>query len=307
MRLAKIIIVTLMVSLATATQAAEMLKPFVLAEKTQGDLESVSAAVIEKMSAAGFEVVGQYSPYDGARIIGITSDALRQAAAKSEYGGYGAVQRIALTKVGADVQVAYTHPTYMANAYRMTDDLAGATKKLGDVLGNNGAFGPEEGLPAEDLREYHYMFGMPYFDDPLKLASHDSYEAAVKAVEEKLAAGTGGVTKVWRVDLPGKKETVFGVGMKAQQGGNKYMDDSYVMSEIDFKTIRSTAHLPYEMLVSGSSVYALPAEFRIAINFPDLAMVGKNSFMNIMQTPDAVRKVLEQVAGAKTYSQYAWD
>ena len=57
---------------------------------------------------------------------------------------------------------------------------------------------------------------------------------------------------------------------------------------------KSTAHLPYEVLVSGNKVYALYARFRIAINFPDLSMMGANSFMNIMDAPEAIRKALQK-------------
>ena len=74
----------------------------------------------------------------------------------------------------------------------------------------------------------------------------------------------------------------------------KYMDDKFIMSEIDFRDIKSTAHLPYEVLVSGNKAYALYARFRIAIDFPDLSMMGSNSFMNIMKTPEAIRKALQQ-------------
>jgi hypothetical protein len=66
------------------------------------------------------------------------------------------------------------------------------------------------------------------------------------------------------------------------------------MSEIDFRDIKSTAHLPYEVLVSDNKVYALYARFRIAISFPDLSMMGPNSFMNIMSAPEAIRKALQK-------------
>jgi len=100
------------------------------------------------------------------------------------------------------------------------------------------------------------------------------------------------VSKVYRVDIPGKQESVFGVGLK---GGDdsKAMDDQFIMNEIDFRDVKSTAHLPYEVLVSGNKVYALYARYRIAINFPDLSMMGKNSFMNIMKSPEAIRKALQ--------------
>jgi len=81
--------------------------------------------------------------------------------------------------------------------------------------------------------------------------------------------------------------------MKGEGKAGKYRDDQFIMSEIDFHDVRSTAHLPYEVLVSGNKVYALYARFRIAINFPDLSMMGKHSFMNIMKTPDAIRNALK--------------
>ena len=125
-----------------------------------------------------------------------------------------------------------------------------------------------------------------------------SVDEAVKAVEAGLAAGKAGVTKVYRVDVAGKSEALFGVAMKGE-GDNKTMDDRHLMSEIDFKDLKSTAHLPYDILVSGNKVYALYARFRIAISFPDLSMMGANSFMNIMSAPEAIRKALTLTAGGK--------
>ena len=55
------------------------------------------------------------------------------------------------------------------------------------------------------------------------------------------------------------------------------MDDTFIMNEIDFKETRSTPHLPYDILVTGDEVEALHARFRIAINFPDLSMMGSHS------------------------------
>ncbi|MCR4297162.1 MAG: hypothetical protein NUV75_00195 [Gallionella sp.] len=125
------------------------------------------------------------------------------------------------------------------------------------------------------------------------LAEYASYEEAVQAVDAKLSGNENGASKVYRVDIPGKNESVFGVAMKGS-GDGKYMDDRFIMSEIDFRDVKSTAHLPYDVLVSGNKVYALYARFRIAINFPDLSMMGKNSFMNIMKTPEAIRLVLQK-------------
>ena len=292
----------------SAQAASKRLKPFIMAEVTTGDVATVTKQVEKKLTDGGFEVVGSYSPYVNATVIAFTNDAMKQNAAKSEFGGYGAAQRVSITKVGNDVQVAYTNPTYMAHAYRMSNDLAAVTDQLTKLLGNKEEFGSRKGLREKKLRKYHYMFGMEYFDDTNmhELAQYPNHKAALKTVEENLKKGMGGVTQVYRIDIPGKDEVVFGVGMKKPKGGDKYMDDSYIMGIIDFTEQKGTAHLPYEVLVSGKHVYHLYARFRIAINFPDLSMMGDNSFMNIVESPEAIKKTLTKVAGGKVSDNY-WE
>ena len=281
-------------SIGNVKADSELLKPFVLASKGSGTVAEKAEQAKSALTAAGFTVVGDYSPYPDAEILVVTDDELKQNAAASEHGGFGAAQRVAITKSGNEVQVSYTNPVYMANVYRMKGDLGDVAAQLGKALGRVEEFGSEKGLTASQARKYHYMIGMEYFDEPSLLAEYPTYEQAVQSVDAKLSANKNGVTKVYRVDIPGKQESVFGVALKAPTEADKYMDDRFIMSEIDFHDVKSTAHLPYEVLVSGNKVYALYARFRIAINFPDLSMMGKNSFMNIMKTPDAIRDVLKK-------------
>ena len=280
--------------IGSASADNDRLKPFVLASKGAGTVAEKAGQAKSALTAAGFTVVGDYSPYPDAEILIVTDDELKQNAAASEHGGFGAIQRVAVTKSGEEVQVSYTNPVYMANVYRMKGDLSDVSAQLGKALGMVEEFGSEKGLTASQARKYHYMIGMEYFDEPSLLAEYPNYEEAVQSVDAKLSANNNGVSKVYRVDVPGKQESVFGVALKAPTDADKYMDDKYIMSEIDFRGIKSTAHLPYEVLVSDNKVYALYARFRIAINFPDLSMMGKHSFMNIMKTPDAIRDVLQK-------------
>ncbi len=286
--------VLLLLGIGNAMADDIRLKPFVLASKGAGTIAEKAGQAKTALSAAGFSVVGDYSPYAGAEILIVTNDALKKNAAGSEHGGFGAIQRVAITKVKDAIQVSYTNPVYMANAYRMKGDLSDVAAQLASALGNLEEFGSARGMTASQIRKYHYMFGMEYFNEPSVLAEYPSYEEAVRSVDTKLGANKNGVTKVYRVDIPGKQETVFGVAMKGETDDDKYMDDRFVMSEIDFHDVRSTAHLPYEVLVSGNKVYALYARFRIAINFPDLSMMGAHSFMNIMKTPNTIRDVLQK-------------
>lgn len=288
--------VVFLFNVASADEA--LLKPFVLGSRSTGTVVEKVAGVKSALIAQGFTIAGEYQPYPDAMVIVATNDELKTNAAKSDHGGFGAAVRVSVTKVKDEVQVAYTNPVYLSHGYRMKGDFEGVAAKLAAALGNQEDFGAK-GLKAKKLRKYHYMFGMEYFDEPSLLAEYGSFQEAAAAVESGLAEGRGGVTKVYRIDIPGKKEAVFGVALKAATDDDKYMDDKFIMSEIDFRELRSTAHLPYEILVSGKNVYALYARFRIAISFPDLSMMGSNSFMNIMKSPKAIRKALTKTAGGE--------
>lgn len=294
----KYLLAWLLVIVAGLARAdAEILKPFILGSKTSGAIEVVAETAKSSLLNNGFEILAVYKPYNNALIMIVTNDELKQNAANSELGGFGAAQRVALTKVGNEIQVSYTNPVYMANVYRMKGQLTNVKNKLALALGNMESFGAK-GMTAEDARTYHYMIGMEYFTDPSILATYKTHEEAVAAVENGLSQNKFGVRSVFKLNIPGSNETLFGVAMKGS-GDLKAQDDGYIMSEIDFKDLKSTAHLPYEILVSKNTVLAQYARFRIAINFPDLAMVGSHSFVNIMSTPEAIRKALKAtVTGA---------
>ncbi len=86
-----------------ALAADAVLKPFVLASKSAGTVAEKSAQVKTALTTAGFSVVGEYAPYAGADIIIVTNDELKKNAAASEFGGYGAVQRVSVTEAGNSV------------------------------------------------------------------------------------------------------------------------------------------------------------------------------------------------------------
>ena len=308
-----IAVVALLLLGLNQAHAAERLKPFELAYTTSGDMAQVVTRVEKQLTDHGFSIVGSYAPYSdaafpagetvSAEVIGVTNPALLAAAAETKFGGYAAVQRVSVTRVvskgATQIQVAYTNPSYMANAYRLKRDLRGVAADLGKALGAQQAYGSKKGLTAADLRDYHYKFLMPYFDDAHHLAKYDSYAQALSAVKAGLAAHNGGASEVYEVAIPGKEQTLFGVAL-AGTTANKCSGDEYIMSRIDFRALKSTAHLPYDILVSGDRVYALAVKFRIAINFPDLSMMGSNSFMSIMCAPDSIEKALKAVARGST-------
>ena len=290
-KIASFIALALVADLGRA--AEPRLKPFVLASRGPGEPAKVAGETKGKLAAAGFRVVGSYAPYPGAMIIAVTSPALTAAAAAQQFGGYAAVQRVSVTKVGEEVQVSFTNPGYMAAGYRLKADLSPVGAALAGALGKLEEYGSKDGLTTKKLRSYHYMMSMPYFDEPWKLGKFASQADAIAAVEEGLAAGRGKTKKVYRVEVS-PDETVFGVALGEGCGA-----DAHVMKEIDFNPVRSAGHLPYEVLVSKGEVFALHAKFRIAIDFPDLTMMGDHSFMRIRCAPDSIEGALKRVVGGK--------
>ncbi len=297
--LTKIALAMLVGVVVTTAQAAQTYLPFALASNDTGTIAEKIEGTKKALLDNGFDIAGEYAPYKGAYVVVVTNGELKKAAASQPRGGYVAAQRISLTEVGDKVQVSYTNPAYMSYAYRVNNKLSQTVTLLKKALGHIQDFGPAEAMDSDDLNDYHYTFGMEYFDEPLELNSKGSYSAMVAEIQKNLGSKIKGASQVYKIDIPGTSQTLFGIAMKAPNEGKKYMDDGFIMSEIDFKPLRSTAHLPYEILVNGKQAEALHARFRIAINFPDLAMMGENSFMNIMATPDAIRDVLSAVAGGE--------
>ena len=280
---------------AASVGAQERLRPFVLASSGPGNFDDRVAEVSSQLALAGYEVLGEYRPYDGAAVVIITSPSLQTVALANDQGGFAATLRVAVTAVDDEIQVSYVNPAYLADAYRLDHDLAEQQSTLADTLGAIEDFGSKRGLKPRSLRRYHYMMGMEYFTDPYELGSFENAETAIAAVDKGLANNQDGLSQVYRLAIPDSDIVVYGVAMLPDGEDNKAFNDAYQMSIVDFQSPRSTAYLPYEIVINGGEVTALHMRFRMAVHFPDLSMMGKHSFMTLMSSPNAIRKALEGV------------
>jgi hypothetical protein len=300
----KILGVILVGLAAVASQAAAdevRFKPFILGTTPAGDMEQVAAAVKSSLKAQGFDEAGSYSPYAGATVIVVTSPELKAAAAKVKFGGFGAGQRVAVTDYKGKLQVSYMNPAYLGAAYGL-GKLEAVSAKLKTALGATKECGAVDGLTAEALAPgtYHYMVGMPYFQQVDVHAKHPDYQTALAAVEKGLAAGKGGTKKVYRIDMPGQQISVFGVAIVTGDGidkGDKDTDKE-IMDILDWQELRITAALPYELLVQGGEVMSMRGRYRIALHSPDTKMAGAHGFTKIMSAPGGIKAAFNAVAGS---------
>ena len=287
-------ILSLAIMAAPMAVWAEDYMPFVLSSIQAGTVAEATQQAKTALQANGFDVVGQYSPINNTQILVVTNNALKTLAAGSKHGGFGAMERVSITQKNGQVQVSYTHPTYKWNAYRMKGDITPVQNAMEAALGAKKQFGAAKALSADDLRDYQYKMMMPYFDDEDELADYGSYNEAIAQVEAGLASGKSGTTKVYRIDIPGSKMTVFGVGLS-----NGEAADRFILNQIDKNSESHAAHLPYEILVVDDEVISLNGKFRIAINWPSLSMMGEGSFMSISNAPGDITTALEAVAKNK--------
>ncbi len=281
MKLIKPLVILFLLTVSSNLWAAKKvrIKPFILVSNDSGEISQLIDSTKLKLTENKFTIVGEYEPTENIHIIATTNDDLLKAAAKTDFGGFGAVIRVAITKVGDKVQLSYVNPIYMAGLYRMAD-LKPVADQLSQALGEGSSFGSKKGIRKKYLKKYHYMMFMPYFDDQDKIASFSSHEEALKTINDNLSKGKNGMSKVFEVAIPGKQQVLFGVGITQGDGADKL-----IMDTIDKKTLKHSAHLPYGLLVSDHKVYALAGKFRIATSFPDLGMF---QFNDISDAPDAI-------------------
>ena len=275
-----------------ASQAADRYQPFVLAYTSNSAFDEVVADVKSKLQNSGFQILTDYRPYEGASALVVSSSGLRALSNEGKLSGFASTLRVGVTQVEDGVQVSYLNPEYLGKAYRIDADMGVHTQALAATLGEGEAFGSGKGLTEKKLRKYRYTFGMEYFDDPYVLGEFESQQAALDAVRAGLANNTAGVAALYEVVLDRADTVIFGVSMTGEGDNGKYHDDAYQMSVVDFKEYKSSAYLPYQVLVVDGEVIALHMRFRMAVHFPDLSMMGKHSFMTLMPSPKAIQEAL---------------
>lgn len=290
------LLLTSVAPLSIAQAQGDSLKPYVLAYSHQAEMTAEVEAVKSKLQAAGFRIIGEFAPYPDGYVVAVTNPDLLKAAGSSKRGGFAAAEHVGLTRVGDQIQVSYLNPAYIAPAYRLSADLSPVGAALKSALGAEQTFGADKGRSADQLRSYNYMVGMERFDDHYELGHHASHEKAVQTVEANLKARVGGAAQVYRIDIPGTQQTLFGVSRAAVS--SKDANDKHIMADtVDpMFPLKTTAYLPYQMLVDGNEVIALHMRFRMAVWHPDLTMM---TFGKLVSSPGEVGKLLESIAAGQ--------
>ncbi|MDD4971063.1 MAG: hypothetical protein PHT07_16670 [Paludibacter sp.] len=279
---------------------AQNLKPYVVGFETSESMTATREKVVQALEQNGIKIAGQYQPANDKNrsVLVITSSDLESAIKKTGgLTGFAASLRVAITNENGKTVVSYTNPIYWGNAYFRNDfesvsanytalvqKLEKSMKVSGEFSGKQ--FGSKQGVSAKDLRKYHYMIAMPYFEDVVQLGQTDSYASTVARIDANLKKGIAGVKMISKVTIPGKDLTLYSFALSGEKGESKFLPI------IDLGLPKHTAFLPYEVLVSNNKALMLHGRYRIALSFPDLTM---GTFTKIMSTPGDIEAQLKQV------------
>lgn len=293
----KKIFIFIVVSFLAIGVSAQNLKPYILAGYSSSSISDVETKVKDGLKSNGFEILGTYHPMGSSKrtLIAVTNSDLKSAVKKvGGFAGFALVQKVALTVENGKVAVSYTNPEYWGRAYfikswgKVSGDYTSLAKKykvaLAGFTGNTfSQFGSKSGINASKLKKYHYMMGMPYFDDNIKIGTFSSFAEAVSTIDAKLKT-VSGVKKVFSKSAGNVK--LYGVALTGKDG------EKLFIPKIDVNAAKHTAFLPYELLVVGNKVYMLHGRYRLALSFPDLSM---GQFMKIASTPGYINDKFEEL------------
>jgi len=279
-------------ALAAFSLLAHALQPYFFGDKVAGsDLKSAVAAAEQKLTAAGFTVVGRHTPPGLPQHASIVVTEPAYTAALTQVGGSAVVGVPIRVGVKADGTVSYQNLEYWQRAFlrkhfgQAEAAVKATSGKLQKALGAGKPFGGD--VKPEDLPTYRYMAGMERFDDKSELKAYaGGFDEAVRTIRDNLGKGVAKTAKVYEVVIPEKKLAVFGVATNDPEDGEGWWAKKIGPDHI--------AALPWEIFVIDNKAYALFARFRTALAWPDLGMF---QFMGISSHPDSTAGMMAKVAG----------
>ena len=224
-----------------------------------------------KLGEAGFEVVGTYKSADKGTTILFTNDKMKAMADKPNRG-LAAVGRLLVDEEHQQISIA--NPVYFGKAFMQKEyNHATASAALASL---EKAFGPlknsTDKWEFDGLAGYHFMVGMPYYEDMSVVGEGSTADLVAKA---KKAKGTAAV-----VQLSADRYVAFVDLDRRTKGFVKKIGP------------QNAQLLPWAVLIEDGKARALSAKYFIAISYPLLTM---SEFMTIATVPGAVEDNLKKI------------
>ena len=233
------------------------------------DVKTAKAKLIE----AGFEVVATYKvDKKGEYTTIIFTNADLKAHANNTDRGFAAILRLLVNNEKKEISI--TNPVYFGKAFLQDDFNYQSAVKIQKSL--TAAFGElkhsDDKWNYEELSSYHFMMGMPYYEESAVLSEGDNAELLKKARAYKK-----GKNLIFELQI-GEGRTLLGYAL-----GRK---TSKFVKKIGYQNAQV---LPYTILIEEGKAKALAPKYYIAVSYPKLTM---GEFMTIASVPGAIEKDL---------------
>ncbi|MBN2815251.1 MAG: hypothetical protein JXQ67_01105 [Campylobacterales bacterium] len=225
----------------------------------------------QRLQDAGFEVLASYESVKDGQTLVFTNEALKNQGAKTGRA-HVAVGRLFIDS--KEKKISFTNPVYFGKAFmqdeydaRVFEQIAEDIKRIFTGLENS-----KDKLDENDLEHYHFMMGMPYYEDSDILAESSNTELLKKARTFKKG-----------------KELVFELKISDSTTLLGYSLAKRTKKFVEKIGRQNGAILPYTVCIENGKASALEAKYYIAVSYPLLTMT---TFTTIATVPGAIKKDL---------------
>lgn len=271
------------------------ISPYYYLGTSTTSIDMLAETVKSALEKSGFEILGEYHPgndQDLYVIVFSNSDLINSSIRVKDRGLLAGAFKVGFVKEGSEVKLSMTNPDYIFHAYfrnamnnsTLRPNLDKLSERAKNTLKSiNGELKPFGGSQDEDdLQSYHYMMGMPYFTDPVKLAKFTSFEEGLAIIRFNLERQKGNTKKVYEIVNMDKKIAVFGVGLMDSGTGEAHFLEIIGKDHV--------AAMPYEIILMDEDLSMLHGRYRFALYWPELTM---RTFTKIMSTPGDVEESMK--------------
>ena len=220
----------------------------------------------EKLKTNGFTVLATTQILTGKTVITITNNELQQT------NTFLATLQLL---VNGENEVRVQNPSYFGAAYLQKNykygQFSATLKALQAALGD--MYEVEEKYELDDLAGYHFMFGMPFLNDTIRVAEGENLLG-------KLSGEKSAKYVAYTLTLPNGATIV---GHKLRSRTNKFLQKIEAEGNANI--------LPYEAMIKEGKAVILDPKYYLALSLPLLSM---SDFMKIASAPDEIEKDIKR-------------
>lgn len=238
----------------------------------KGDYVDVKKAR-KALKSVGYEVLASYSPVKNGYTLVFTNDNLKAQGAKK---GRANASILRLFVDNQEKMISITNPMYFGRAF-MQDEYVESVfsvefEKLSGLF--KGLKGSKDKLDTDDIGNFHFMMGMPYYEDPDILGKGNNADLLKKMRTYKNGKGI-----IFELKLSDTSTLVaYDLGKRTKKFVKKIGR-------------ANAAVLPYTVSIEDGRASALAAKYYLAVSYPLLTM---GEFMTISSVPGAILKDLKK-------------